>query len=294
MGDASASTMLLAGPLIFALPLLTPGRVATPSTLTGTDWQIKLNLGLEDGSWMPNTIEGWGASGGRAIVNVHCTFLADAAGEGEELVGPASQTRVLKAQGASTIVTAKGEEQVVFNSGGWCVQRPMGARPESEGELRFWLDCESGVTRGDVTVPVGERLFFCTSVWDDSDGLEQLALEKANAEEKLAEMITGSEEEEERGASSLEAIPLLGDALALRRRVLLQEEQMRARERSKYFERCLPLLGDDDRPAQLAPQGVISLKRTRGQGPFTKSAFHILGKFTGEPYVPRGYEGAPL
>ena len=122
---------------------------------------------------MPNTIEGWGASGGRCIVNVDVSFDEKAAGRSEELVGPEDMTRSLTAGSASSIVTTRGEEQIQFASGGWCVQRTMFGKPEDQGELRFWLDCVSGASRGDVSVPANERLYFCTQVFDDAKGLAQ-------------------------------------------------------------------------------------------------------------------------
>ena len=42
-----------------------------------------------------------------------------------------------------------------------------------------------GCQRGDVSVPAGERIFFCTSVWDDAAGLKAMAAERVEVAEKL-------------------------------------------------------------------------------------------------------------
>ena len=97
---------------------------AFESTLIGSRWRIKLNFELMPGSWMPNTIEGWGQSGGRAIVNADVQFDAASAGSSEELVGPADATRAFTVQAVSSLVTERGEEQIEFADGGWvCLLR---------------------------------------------------------------------------------------------------------------------------------------------------------------------------
>ena len=261
------------------------------STLVNTKWRVKLDLGLEEGSWMPNTIEGWGASGGRCIVNVDVSFDEKAAGRSEELVGPEDMTRSLTAGSASSIVTTRGEEQIQFASGGWCVQRTMFGKPEDQGELRFWLDCVSGASRGDVSVPANERLYFCTQVFDDAKGLAQAL----KAKQLLEKHIETLEEEYENGDDALPrwapkelgGLPLIGQALGMQRKMTRVEERLELRRQRASYDRTLPFLGVDDRAAQMAEKGSISLKRTRGEGMFAKSAYHILGTFTVEPILER-------
>ena len=169
------------------------------STLLGTSWRLKLDVGLEPGSWMPKKIDGWGASGARVLVDALVDFEASPVGESEELVGPLDQTRTLTARGGGKIVTFEGEQEVSFESGGWCVQRPLLSKStEQEGLLRFWLDCPSGCAKNDVSVPPGERLFFSTGVWDDADGVQDLRA-KATA---TAAQLSALESEEEMGTEA--------------------------------------------------------------------------------------------
>ena len=91
---------------------------------------------------MPRKIEGWGASGMRVLVDATVEFEESPAGESEELVGPLDQTRALSARGGGTVVTLEGEQQVSFESGGWCVQRPMFAKPEKPEWFDSMIDME--------------------------------------------------------------------------------------------------------------------------------------------------------
>ena len=137
------------------------------STLTGSSWRLKLDIGLEPGSYLAKS--DWGASGGRLRFNVDVDFEETPTAVAEELVGPLAGTRVLAVQSEGSFVGFEGEKAVSFAGGGWCVQRGIGSSAESEGLLRFWLDCSSGASKGDVDVAAGERIFFSTGVWDDAE-----------------------------------------------------------------------------------------------------------------------------
>lgn len=257
---------------------------ATTSTLVGTTWRMKLNFGLEPGSWMPKTIAGWGASGTRMIVNVDVCFDANATGEAEELVGPQAQTRALTVLKTSSIVTIRGEEQVDILSGGWCVQRGMGSTPDDMGELRFWLDCKSGCARGDVSVPPGERIFFCASVWDSKQGIQELLRERSEVKEKLRVLTSDQDTSASvpEDSSGLAGIPLIGKALNFRQKVLQQEKLVSLRQANEYFQGFPDLDDDLEWPAQIK-KGSISLKRSKGLGPLASNSYHILGTFAAEP-----------
>ena len=212
------------------------------STLLGTSWRLKLDVGFEPGSWMPKKIDGWGASGARLLVDALVDFEASPAGESEELVGPLDQTRLLAARGGSKIVTFEGEQEVSFESGGWCVQRPLLSKPaEQEGLLRFWLDCPSGCAKNDVSVPPGERIFFSTGVWDDADGVQDLRA-KASA---AAAQLSALESEDEMGLEPAGAtddllgkIPVLGP---MRQQFLRAERKATLRRRrARVLRACAP------------------------------------------------------
>ena len=269
------------------LLLLLSSVDAYSSTLLGTSWRIKLNIGLEQGSWMPRNVEGWGESGARVLVDALVDFDAAPANEPhvarptwEPLVGPKEGTRLLIARGGGKIVTLAGEQEITFASGGWCVQRSVFTKAsEDEGVLRFWLDCPSGVVKNDLSVPPGERIFFSTGVWDEPEGLKVLAAER----ETVTAQIKAVEDAEAAGVAEddwLAKVP----GIAFRRKLLRQEKMGQLRARRAYLERWPGLGEDHELPALLATEGSLSLKR-ESQGPLgrVETQYHILGRFSAEP-----------
>ena len=258
------------------------------STLQGTSWRIKLDLGLEPGSWMPRTVEGWGTSGGRLLVDALIDFAESSATEGEELVGPQAQTRILAARGVSKYVTLDGEQEVSFASGGWCVQRTLFSDARSEeGLLRFWLDCPSGLAKNDIAVPPGERIFFSTGVWDEAAGLKEVAADRARVEEQLKALEEEEDEDEDGGSSGAFELP----GAVFRRTMRRQERRGVLARRRDYIGGFTTGLADADAEADagtdaplMATGGSISLKRSRGAGFLggTATEYHILGTFTAQ------------
>lgn len=261
-----------------------PGwKPPTKSSLVGTRWRLKLNLGLQPGSWMPQEIDGWGASGGRLLVSADVVFEKKLIeGDGDVLVGPAGQTRVLRVLQGGSVVTERGEEKVEFLSGGWCVQRPIGWGSEREGRLGIYLDCPTGMARRDISVPVGERMFFTTAVYDDVDGMQALVDERVRLDASLQSI----EEQENAEASGLETVPVLGLALRTRRKILRTESKQKLSVRQRFFETSFPDLREDDReprPAEIASRGTVSLKRLRKKLVFENPAYYVLGTFEAIP-----------
>jgi len=177
--------------------LLSENLGSNYSKLTTTKWRVRLDVGLQPGTWMPKRYPGWAESGARLVVDAEIEFTDDLLSQnlkGESLVGPRDETGIVKvnhlagtgyseggddkAYNPSTFVSEKGTQTVKFTDGGWCIQRPQmnvknaeGASVQPEGILSFWLDCESGATRRDVELLPNTRIFFTTGVWDDPAGL---------------------------------------------------------------------------------------------------------------------------
>lgn len=156
--------------------------VASLSLLPGTEWKLRVDVGLQPGTWMPKRFPGWAESGARLGLDLQVKFTDIPSSVGESLVGPKSETFQLQITPPSTtIVTERGEEAVDFDAtGGWCIQRPTGnvrnangSVVKPEGLLRFWLDCKSGARKKDVEIFPNTRIFFTTGVWDDPELLER-------------------------------------------------------------------------------------------------------------------------
>lgn len=227
---------------------------------------------------------GWGASEGRLILNTIVKFEEGIATEAEELVGPAKNTRVISAKGgAATFVSFEGAQEVTFTSGGWCVQRTLGADKESEGLLRFWLDCPSGATKGDVTIDAGERIFFSTGVYDDAAELKRLAEQR----DALATSEADAEAQRRKLQKEADEGNLLAKVAAFRAKVTAEDERMTLRYQRQFFER-LPGLGLGPAAITVGPgQCGLSVKRQSGSpGLFGRSSvYHILGRYEMEPLL---------
>jgi len=96
------------------------------SLLTNTKWKVKLNVGLQPGTWMPKRFPGWAESGARLGLDLDIRFTDTPSSASESLVGPKALTYELEVCSKdSTFVSEKGQQSVVFESGGYCIQKPI-------------------------------------------------------------------------------------------------------------------------------------------------------------------------
>jgi len=69
------------------------------SLLTNTKWKVRLDVGLQPGTWMPKRYPGWAESGARLVVDADIEFtdeLFPSNERSEQLVGPKDQTGVIR------------------------------------------------------------------------------------------------------------------------------------------------------------------------------------------------------
>ena len=69
--------------LVLALSLRCSALRPTASPLVGTRWNLRLNVGLESGTWMPKRFPGWAESGARLLVDCEVEFSDAACAEAE-------------------------------------------------------------------------------------------------------------------------------------------------------------------------------------------------------------------
>merc|ERR1740130_1590579 len=166
---------LLAVPALVAPSQPAPGRAAaaggssfwsdawTNAQLQGSSWRLKLDVGREEGTQMP---EEWSASGARLPLSLEVCFTGDPVSGGalrwsveEPSCCPAKRLLVTS---AATLVGADGEVSVAVGAGGWL------AEPEDRcgrSTLRFYLDFPDGAERNGASIPAG-RVFFNAACWD--------------------------------------------------------------------------------------------------------------------------------
>mmetsp|Transcript_31078 Transcript_31078/g.51338 ORF Transcript_31078/g.51338 Transcript_31078/m.51338 type:complete len:306 (+) Transcript_31078:54-971(+) len=281
--------LLFTTDLILALST-TPA--ASSSLLTNSQWQLRLNVGLEPGSWMPKRFPGWAESGARLALNVNVDFTGEPSSTRETLVGPKDETFVLTVcgdSGPSTFVSEQGEQQVAFaKTGGWCIQRPTnnirnarGSLVKPEGLLRFWLDCDSGATKRDVVLRPKTRIYFTTGVWDDPQGLAAMEEEYQDTVGKLQQVVddTRDTRSKEQDAPSLNLVEQAGDFRTL---VGNAQDFDALQKRKENLERASPPKGASvsNSGVQIAPTGSLVIKGNQIPDWLPGSEYLILGTFS--------------
>lgn len=261
------------------------------SPLTKTKWRLLLDVGLQPGTWMPKRFPGWAESGARLPLDIDVEFTDEPCDQRESLVGPKDSTFHLKVcgEGMSTFVSEKGQQEVQFTDGGWCLQRPTanirnaeGSLVKPEGLLRFWLDCPSGARKRDAEVFPGTRIFFTTGVWDDPKGLEAMEREYERVVDELQGIVDAT-----RGIREANDADEGGGGNVLNRladfRTLVGNSQEfdRLVSQKEALERASPPMGAAEAPngVKIAPTGSLVIKGNNIPDWLPGSEYLILGTF---------------
>lgn len=265
------------------------------SLLANTRWKLRLDVGLEPGTWMPKRFPGWAESGARLGLDVTVEFSLQENNteRRESLLGPGGAL-VAKVCSTEPFVSERGQEQVIFsNTGGWSVQRPQGDIKNSagglvnpEGLLRFWLDCESGAKRKDVEIPPKTRIFFSTGIWDDPvairpDQLKAFQSEYQETVDAMNKLLDQTRQKRRTETSSswfkeLRSYPdMLNDS----------KEFDRLKSRKETLEKTMPppnaAVGSNG--VRIAPKGSLVIKGNSIPDWLPGSEYLILGTFSVRP-----------
>mmetsp|Transcript_23251 Transcript_23251/g.68767 ORF Transcript_23251/g.68767 Transcript_23251/m.68767 type:complete len:300 (-) Transcript_23251:85-984(-) len=271
--------------IIVLLSVSSSESLQPPSLLAGTQWKVRLDVGLQPGTWMPKRFPGWAESGARLGLDVKVDFTNEPSATRESLVGPKDSTFRLKVASdlPSTFVSERGQEEVDFADGGWCIQRPTGnvknargSLVKPEGLLRFWLDCPSGAKRRDVEIRPNTRIFFTTGVWDFPDDLQKQDGEYKEVLAELQVVVDQTREARNTEGNILEEMrtyqKMIGDSKGFER----------LKDRKETLERELPPMGASVAPngVQIAPTGSLVIKGNSIPDWLPGSEYLILGTFS--------------
>jgi hypothetical protein len=283
-----ATALFQVGFYIILLCSVVQGLQQQPSLLTNTKWKLRLDVGLQPGTWMPKRFPGWAESGARLGLEVQVEFNDKPCSSNirEALVGPKDDTYQLRVTSPrSTFVSERGEEQVEFTTGGWCLQRPTspmksGGRGlvKPEGLLRFWLDCPSGAKRRDVEIFPGTRIFFTTGVWDDPGAVRVKDAEYRKVLDQLQELADKTRETREKSQDQ----NILQNLLAFRQLVGNSKEFDELIDYKNLYEQELPPTGAivASNGLQMAPTGSLVIKGNQTPDWLPGSEYLILGTFS--------------
>lgn len=263
---------------------------ASSSLLTNTKWKLRLDIGIQPGTWMPKRFPGWGESGARLPLEVEVEFTDTVSAKRESLVGPKDSTYVLKVcgDGISTYVSERGQKEVTFADGGWCIQRPAanirnaeGAQVRPEGLLRFWLDCPSGAKKRDAEVFPGTRIFFTTGVWDDPIALKSMQDEYEKVVDDLQRVVDETREvrEDNEREDDKNVLTKLKDFRTL---VNNSKEFDSLQSKKESLEQAAPPLGaaEASNGVKIATTGSLVVKGNKIPDWLPGSEYLILGTFS--------------
>ena len=238
--------------------------------LDGTRWKVMLNIGREQGTWMPKT---WGASGERLLLNGEVDFDSQQLYDREEFLNGITNAKQLKVHHLylGPTMTEDSREIKVKELGGWRVAQGEG--PMGTDILRFYIEIEEDVRHqgGDVYCPKGR--VYCTCgyfpIQQQASGLRDRLREE---QERLSRQYDDLSAEME-SANMWDKIKIGKQLMEVRMeagRVAQQLNEARVREPERELLR-LSRKGD----VGLTKEGGVCCKVTKGLA----LEYHILGKF---------------
>lgn len=293
--------------------------------LSDTLWRLRLDLGREPNTWMP---EEWGKSGSRLGLAVDIGFshelpsseilqgrdklpsqapLAPSSGlegflEGvlpkptrradrneRDLLGSPACWRKLKILGPASMMTLdRGKVEVPVKAGAYSIREETsnGSIGQMTTKiLRFYLDFPEGARKGDVSLPVGERVYFATPIYTAGSfgesqlrrQQEELRAEFDTLSESLQSSVYNRNEEsgEVTGLNPLEAMMNAGKIQRLQR---LRDEVRRAMAQLPPEETLSRAAGEaGERGVLVANDGICT--RLAKESSFSRE-YHILGKWS--------------
>jgi hypothetical protein len=143
--------------------------------LADTSWKIVLNIGREEGTWMPSH---WGKSGSRLRVEVHCTFLNQEVENSSDpffahATEPVRYILIEEAFAWPTMVGV-GRRQLDIAPRAGRYQICPGAGPAGTDLLRLMIPIPEDLKKDDVTLKAG-RVYGTTGYFGHPDeGRQQI------------------------------------------------------------------------------------------------------------------------
>lgn len=131
---------------------------ASDRALEMTYWKIALDIGREPGTWMPAD---WGVSGQRLNLQLEIQFRDEYVMDREDFLGDRGGKRVhvIQNDGVFGPGLESSAKHVRFGDGAWTISRGEG--PAGTDLLRFYIELEERVDRGDLYCPAGRIYLTC-------------------------------------------------------------------------------------------------------------------------------------
>jgi hypothetical protein len=250
----------------------TRGRKKDEALLDETSWKLSLDIGREQGTWMPKD---WGVSGNRLKLDFEFEFTDKQLYEREDFLGSLGDAKIVSVKDSKMVLSpslTEGTRDIPVKDGGWRVSKGKG--PMGSDLLRFYVEISEEVSRknGDVYCPAGR--IYCSCGFFNMD--RPTNGEKARYKKKLDDLITRAEalDDEISAAGFLEK--LKKNAQMIKLKVEMQETAERYRGASAMEPDTSILRFSPEGDVGLTKEGGVCCKVNKGR---VAIEYHILGKF---------------
>lgn len=260
-----------------SLPYVDP-MVEQLTLLTDTSWKMTLNVGREQGTWMPKD---WGISGERLLINFQINFTGDQLYTRDDFLGGLGGARILNITDNQMTLSPsvrEGIKTIRALEGGWRVAKGQG--PQGTDILRFYLEVEERIshTEGDVYCPAGR--IYCNCGYFPTNRPSSGRLDRYREQfESMGEMANGLQLEIEENTAFFSLDKIKKSSELMRLRVEMQKTaEMYTVARVLEPDKSLLKISNDGRTG-LTKEGGICCKVEKGIG----TEYHILGRFSIAP-----------
>jgi hypothetical protein len=246
------------------------------SLLDSTRWKLMLNVGREQGTWMPKT---WGISGERLLMNLEMEFSPELMYEREDFLNGVSGAKLLKVVHNELTLTPsmkEGSRRIRVKNGGWRVA--LGEGPLGTDVLRFYLELQEQARHEGSDVYCPAARIYCTCGYfpmanrNRGRSLKDTLRQEQEALTRKYEALA-QENELDTSLVSFDKIKRSQEMMQLRMQAnKLNQKIMQAR--TKEPEKALLRL-DQKQQVGLTRVGGICCKVQKGMA----VEYHILGKF---------------
>jgi len=240
--------------------------------LDQTTWKISLSIGREPNTWMPKE---WGANGNRINISFNAEFSPSQLYDRDDFFrGGYTNAKILNiidneiTMGPSV---NEGTRSYKVRDGGW--QVTQGDGPMRTDLLRFYIEVDEQIQRGDVSIPKGRVYCSCgyfPYIMKGESSVKELYMsELKQIDEQMGEL-----QQKKDNSGFLDGIKISRDMFQLSRKAEEVSEKMFNMSVTEPDKKLLKFSKDGD--VGLTKEGGVCCRVMKG--PVTE--YHILGRFS--------------
>ena len=239
--------------------------------LDETAWKISLSIGREPNTWMPKE---WGAKGNRINISFNAEFSPSQLYDREDFFRGYTNAKILNVIDNEITMgpsVEEGTRSFKVRDGGWQVAEGDG--PMGTDLLKFYIEVDEQIQRGDVSIPRGRVYcscgYFPYMMKGESSVKEMYMSELKQIDEQMGEL-----QQKKDNCGFLDGIKISRDLFQLSRKAEEVSEKMFNLSVTEPNKKLLKFSKDGD--VGLTKEGGVCCRVMKG--PVTE--YHILGRFS--------------